>query len=213
MKYYVVRNGKKKWIFDSWDETKVIVEWFQNAKYKSFDDYDIAKKSFDMWYDVFFGQRDKKVKKDKKEIIKNKKILTPSICVDASCMGNPGNLQYQIVDTGNLCNIYKSPIFEHWTQNIWEYMAIVHWMMILSENDFYKKYKIIYSDSNTAISWIVNKKPKTSLIRDIYNIKLKNQFEKTNKWLLENTEKIKNIQVIKRETKYRWEILADFGRK
>ncbi len=41
-KYYVVKKGRKKGIFTSWDEIKVYIEGYQGAVYKSFKDYNEA---------------------------------------------------------------------------------------------------------------------------------------------------------------------------
>lgn len=43
-KYYAVKKGREKGVFNSWDECKKAVEGYSNAIYKSFSDYDMAHK-------------------------------------------------------------------------------------------------------------------------------------------------------------------------
>lgn len=43
MKYYAIKEGKKKGIFTSWDECKEYVSGFKGAVYKSFSSFDDAK--------------------------------------------------------------------------------------------------------------------------------------------------------------------------
>ena len=48
-KYYAVKSGRKKGVFDSWDECKKAVDRFSNAIYKSFSDYNQA---YEFVYDI-----------------------------------------------------------------------------------------------------------------------------------------------------------------
>lgn len=41
-KYYAVKKGREKGVFNSWDECKKAVEGYSNAIYKSFSDYNMA---------------------------------------------------------------------------------------------------------------------------------------------------------------------------
>lgn len=43
MKYYAIKEGKKRGIFTSWDECKDYVSGFKGAVYKSFSSFDDAK--------------------------------------------------------------------------------------------------------------------------------------------------------------------------
>ena len=49
-KFYVVRKWKKVWIFDSRDECKENVNWFSDAKYKSFENKKDAEIAFQEWW-------------------------------------------------------------------------------------------------------------------------------------------------------------------
>lgn len=46
-KYYVVRVGRERGIFDSWEECKPLVDGFQGAVYRSFKHYPQA----EQWYE------------------------------------------------------------------------------------------------------------------------------------------------------------------
>ncbi len=74
--------------------------------------------------------------------------------VDAACSGNPGPMEYQCIDlqTGEQVFHY-GPI--HGTNNIGEFLAIVHALALMAQRGITDK--VIYSDSVNAQLW-VNKK-------------------------------------------------------
>ena len=80
-----------------------------------------------------------------------------SISVDAASSGNPGVMEYQGVDTETKEVLFKMGPFSNATNNIGEFLALVHGIAIL-EKDLKKK--IIYSDSITAMSWVRKKNVK-----------------------------------------------------
>lgn len=213
MKFYVVRNGKKTWIFNDRSETKGYIDGFGGAKYKSFASYEQAENARRLWFEGFAKQNMVKEQNRTPELITTKQIKVPAIAVDASCISNPGNMQYQIADIQSNKNLYTSPIFANWTVNIWEYIAIIHWLKMLSENSFLKNTKIIYSDSKTAMSRVERMTPRSKIVRDDSNRILQEQFGKATVRLQSHRETIVDIQIIKRQTNKRGEIPADFGRK
>ncbi len=87
-----------------------------------------------------------------------------SICVDTSCLGNPGNVEYRGIYTRtNKVLFHKDPM-SNAINNLGEFLAIVHGLTYLK-----KKYINIpiYSDSETAILWLRNNKLRTKLNRSI----------------------------------------------
>ena len=77
-----------------------------------------------------------------------------SIAVDAACSGNPGDLEYRGVVTKTGQEIFKVGPFKHGTNNIGEFLAIVHGLAFLQKSG--KDEIIIYTDSKTAMAWVRN---------------------------------------------------------
>ena len=130
-----------------------------------------------------------------------------SISVDAASSGNPGVMEYQGVDTETKEVLFKMGPFNNATNNIGEFLALVHGIAII-EKDLKKK--IIYSDSITAMSWVRKKRCQTKLVRSKENEEVFVLIDRAILWLKEN----KYSAIIKKwETKNWGEIPADFGRK
>ena len=116
-------------------------------------------------------------------------------------------MEYQGVDTETKEVLFKMGPFNSATNNIGEFLALVHGIAIL-EKDLKKK--IIYSDSITAMSWVRKKRCQTKLTRSKENEEVFILVERAILWLKEN----KYSAIIKKwETKNWGEIPADFGRK
>ena len=96
---------------------------------------------------------------------------------------------------------------EHSTNNIGEFLAIVH-ALALQKN---KGINIpIYTDSMTAMAWVRNKKVKTTLEKNELNKKSFELIDRALQWLNQNSF---DTEIIKWNTKEWGEIPADFGRK
>lgn len=130
-----------------------------------------------------------------------------AIFVDASCIGNPGQMEYRGIDGNTGKILFHSPIFPIGTNNIGEFLAIVHAIQLCTKNNWDKN---IYSDSQTAIQRLQSKKIKTTLE---YNEQTKTLLEKLQQALTRAKTHEITIPVYKRETEIRGEIPADFGRK
>lgn len=200
-KYYVVWEGHKKGIFESWEECQIQIKDFPKPQYKSFESKKEAEIAFTKKYWDYVE------KKNDPKKTENYTIIYPSICVDAACSGNPGDLEYRGVDAKSGRELFKMGVFKEGTNNIGEFLAIVHGLALLKKNNSNIP---IYSDSQTAIAWVTNKKAKTKLELSAANKLLFELIERAEKWLENNhyTNKI-----IKWETKEWGEIPADFGRK
>lgn len=133
-----------------------------------------------------------------------KKDIENCICVDAACSGNPGITEYKGVDpkTGEIV-FYKNVGWG--TNNIGEFLAIVHALALFSKKE---PKKTIYTDSMTALSWVKQKKCKTTLKK--LSPELKNYLIRAEIWLKSNTW---TTPIKKWDTKNWGEIPADFGRK
>ena len=71
--------------------------------------------------------------------------------VDAACSGNPGPMEYQAIDLATGAQVFHfGPV--HGTNNIGEFLAIVHALALLDKQGVTGK--TIYSDSHNAILWV-----------------------------------------------------------
>jgi ribonuclease HI len=110
-----------------------------------------------------------------------------------------------MTDTGE--EIFHIGPLDEATNNIGEFLAIVHGLALLKKQGSDIP---VYSDSNNAILWIKNKKCKTKLTACDANEKVFELISRAEKWLRENSYP---NQILKWETDKWGEIRADFGRK
>ncbi len=207
-KYYTVWKGHHTGVFESWEDCKAQTKDFQGAQYKSFLTFNAAKKALKGNYKDYVG----KTSKFKSELSKAQldKIGQPnynSISVDAASSGNPGKMEYRGVDTKTKKELFKQGPFLEGTNNIGEFLALVHGLAVLKNKN---SNLIIYTDSKTAISWIRKKICNTKLERNDKNKPVFDLVERALIWLKENTF---STTIVKWETKAWGEIPADFGRK
>lgn len=203
--FYVVWNGVKPGVYNSWAECKAQVEGYDGAIYKSFPTIDAANEAFNNSPWLYVGKNAEK--KTAVSIHNIPEIIKDSLSVDAACSGNPGLMEYRgvYVKTGE--EVFRQGPYEMGTNNIGEFLALVHGLALLKQ----KKASIpIYSDSVNAIKWVKEKKCKTKLERLPENKSLFYMIERAEKWLRENTY---TTTIIKWQTDKWGEIPADFGRK
>ena len=168
-KYYVVWRGRLTGIFESWEECKQQTDGFEGAQYKGYPTRELAEAAHKLnyWQAVKqgVGNREQGIgSKEQGFSILNSQfsIQTPSLSVDAACSGNPGVMEYRGVDTATGREIFRMGPFEHATNNIGEFLALVHGLALLKQ---YNKTMPIYSDSVNAIAWVRAKKCRTKLAR------------------------------------------------
>lgn len=198
-KFYVVWKGNKPGIYQSWERCQNEIKNVKGALFKSFSDEAEAKKAYEQGYETYKKTLDFIDISDGPEL--------NSISVDAASSGNPGTMEYQGVDTNTKEVLFKMGPFNNATNNIGEFLALVHGIAIL-EKDLKKR--IIYSDSVTAMSWVRKKRCQTKLKRNDENEEVFILIDRATKWLKENNY---SATIRKWETKKWGEIPADFGRK
>ena len=206
-KFYVVWKGKKPGIFDSWKECKKSIANYAGAEYKSFESFDTAKKAYNGNYADFKGKKKTAPSLSKEELIRIGLPNYNSISVDAASSGNPGVMEYQGVDTKTGKKLFKQGPFPQGTNNIGEFLALVHGLAFLKERN---SDRIIYTDSRTAMSWVRKKKCNTKLTVSAKNKNLFELVDRAVEWLKKNPYR---TVIVKWETKAWGEIPADFGRK
>ena len=116
-------------------------------------------------------------------------------------------MEYRGVDTKSKKQLFHQGPFEEGTNNIGEFLAIVHGLAFLKQN---QSNRIIYTDSKTAMSWIRKKTCNTKLERSNKNDALFILVDRAINWLKTNSYP---TTIVKWETKAWGEIPADFGRK
>jgi ribonuclease HI len=204
-KYYVVWNGLKTGVFDNWKECEAQVKGVEGARYKSFEDREEAMKAFGGRWEAYIRKAEKRVS--------NPRVGNPfspiqeSICVDAACSGNPGIMEYRGVDTNTRQQLFHKGPFPLGTNNIGEFLGIVHALALLKKSDSRLP---VYSDSRIAIKWVRDKAYKTKLPRNRKTEPLFELLDRAVYWL--NSNQYEN-PVLKWETDQWGEIPADFGRK
>ena len=198
-KFYVVWKGNNPGVYQSWEKCQNEIKNVNGALFKSFASFEEAKKAIDQGYEEYKQSLDYKNISDGPEL--------NSISVDAASSGNPGIMEYQGVDTNTKEILFKMGPFNNATNNIGEFLALVHGIAVLEKKS---EKKIIYSDSITAMSWVRKKHCQTKLKRNEENEEVFVLVERAITWLKENNY---SIVIKKWDTKNWGEIPADFGRK
>ena len=205
-KYYVVWKGLNPGVYDNWAACKMQVEGQDGAKYKSFETREEASEGFRKDFKEFIKPASSSRITATTTINGGKPIMN-SIAVDAACSGNPGKMEYRGVYTATKQELFHVGPFEQGTNNIGEFLALVHGLAFLKQQNSALP---LYSDSRNAIGWVQKKKCKTLLEREPRNEAIFDLIERAEKWLNENNY---TTPILKWETSEWGEIPADFGRK
>ena len=203
-KYYVVWKGRQSGIYTTWADCEKQIKGFEGALYKSFESIDEAEKALVSNPHSYISKPRSTIQS---LIINDDKPIFQSISVDASCLGNPGLMEYRGVDTQTKKELFRNGPYEEGTNNIGEFLAIVHALAMLKDKN---PNILIYSDSATAISWIKAKKARTKLELNEKNKRLFKLINRAEIWLQNNNWQNK---ILKWNTEAWGEIPADFGRK
>lgn len=212
-RFYVVWQGVKPGVYNSWAECKAQVHGFDQALYKSFSTREEAERAFtDNPWKHLKKKEPAGVSKSSRTkaagtVSGDGRIIANSLAVDAACSGNPGLLEYRGVFVADGVEVFHVGPMEEGTNNIGEFLAIVHALALLKKKESSLP---IYSDSANAIKWVEKKKCNTKLEPTGRNKPLFELIGRAEKWLRENSYA---NPILKWETKLWGEIPADFGRK
>ena len=209
-KYYVVWNGYDTGIFKSWSECQQQIKGFPGAIYKSYSSLDEATYAWENGLASTNQSKKRKVglKPHIGDLIDQGLVKSKSISVDAACSGNPGKMEYQGVITANAERIFHQGPFLGGTNNIGEFLALVHGIAYLHKHNL--KDHTIYSDSSVAIKWVKTGKAKTTIKKNRTTSIIFDLIQRAEAWLSKNSI---DVLIQKWETKDWGEIPADFGRK
>ena len=218
-KYYVVWSGRTPGIYDNWEDCQEQVKGFEAAKYKSFFSRPEAEEAFQKTPEEYIQPKAITTKKTVSPLCGRGvggEAVIPSLCVDAACSGNPGDMEYRGVYLLDIHQngereeqeLFRRGPFREGTNNIGEFLAIVHALALLQKQG--NPTLTIYSDSRTAQSWVRNKAVKTKLAKTENNALLFDLIRRAENWLQTHTWQ---NPILKWDTKSWGEIPADFGRK
>ncbi len=208
-KFYVVWQGYATGVFDSWEECQLQTKGYPGAKYKSFYSQEEAVEAY---------RRDPEELDLLKAIAKHQsqhvnyeafpEIRLDALAVDAACSKNPGPVEYRGVWVRTGEQIFHFGPMADGTNNIGEFLALVHGLALLNAQGRYDT--PIYTDSRTARSWVRNRAIKSTLARTPGNTQLFQLMDRAMQWL--NTHTFRN-PILTWDTPTWGEIPADFGRK
>jgi len=206
-KYYVVWNGRRIGIFETWEECCEQVSGFPKAVYKSFKTKELAEEAFNSSSEEFIGKDifETALTLEQMELIGEP--IKDSISVDGAWNTITGVVEYQGVYTKTGAKMFKAGPFEDGTNNIVEFLAIVHALAYSKQHNLKLP---IYSDSRNAIAWVRDKEARTNHSRNDRNKELFGLIDRAIRWLNENEY---DNEILKWETKAWGENPADFGRK
>lgn len=218
MKYYVVFIGHNPGVYDTWDEAKEQTIGFPGAVCKAYSSSAEASEAYrkfsyaedrnELFRLISSPVRENTEKTEPNMNFKsNPEIDQDAWAVDASCLGNPGKMEYRGIDLSTGKILFQTGPFEDATNNVGEYLALVHAMALMAKKG---EYHTIYSDSRTAMSWVRNKKVKTQLQKTDRNAKVFELLARASVWV--NTHQFP-AKILKWQTERWGEIPADFGRK
>lgn len=209
-KFYVVWVGRRPGVYSSWQQTQAQINGYKSAKYRSFKTRSEAETAFREGWQAYYEVGGKKKGRPEGMIPEALigEIEPASICVDAACSGNPGVMEYRGVYTfAPEIELFHSPKWPAGTNNIGEFLAIVHALAMFHEKE---PGLTIYSDSKIAMGWVDRGECRTKLPEDPRTAGLWEVIRRGEKWL--STHDYDN-PILKWETKKWGEIPADFGRK
>lgn len=206
-KYYVVWVGRQTGIFNTWEACKAQISGYPKATYKSFKTKELAEQALNSSSKAFIGKDIFETELTDEQLAAIGEPIRDSIAVDGAWNTATGIEEYQGVHTNTGETLFKVGPFEDGTNNIVEFLAIVHALAYCKKQSLLLP---IYSDSRNAISWVKDKEARTNHEKSSKNMKLFELIDRAIKWLKENTY---DNKILKWETKAWGENPADFGRK
>lgn len=209
-KFYVVWDGRAPGIYDSWEEARLQIEGFPNARYRAYGSQEEATHAFrgDARQEMAL-YRQMAARKAEAVNYAAMNIRGDAIAVDGACSRNPGPMEYRGVSVGTGKEIFRVGPVANATNNIGEYLAIIHAAALLKQRgDFTTP---IYSDSRTALAWIRAGHHRSKIVPNAGNARACDLLRRADAWLAANGP-IRN-PLLKWDTENWGEIPADFGRK
>ncbi len=209
-KFYVVWEGRAPGIYDTWEECEAQVQGYPGARFKGFTSQDAATAAFRGSPEQHMGILRKLAehKHAPADYTSIPEIRLDAWAVDGACSKNPGPMEYRGVRVADGAEIFHVGPYEGGTNNIGEYLALVHALALLHKAG--DTTTPIYSDSRTGMSWLRRGRANTKVEPTPQNERLRAIIARADAWI--SRHGICN-PVLKWETELWGEIPADFGRK
>ncbi|RFS26294.1 ribonuclease H [Chitinophaga silvatica] len=190
-KFYVVWNGRKTGVFNTWEECEAQISGFPNGKFKAYPTLAAANDAF------VNGNTPTHIP-----------YIAESISVDAAWNTETKDMEFRAVKTADKSQIFHRGPFKDGTVNIGEFLAIVlalEYCRVKGLNNL-----PIYSDSTTAMKWVNDKQPNSYVTPTKENEELLKILELATSLLNSHTY---TNPILKWNTQEWGENPADFGRK
>lgn len=207
-KFYVVWEGREQGVFATWEQCEKQVVNFPNAKFKAYPSEAEARAAFRSPAPSYSSKKSSSPKSISAHKLSIAPYIRQSIAVDGAWNTKTGLVEYQGVKLDTKEVLFLVGPYEDGTNNIAEFLAIVHAISLCKKNGWNDM--PIYSDSKTAISWVRTKKANTKHDRSQKNEPLFLLVDRAVDWLKSNAYTNK---ILKWETEIWGENPADFGRK
>lgn len=198
-KYYVVWVGRQPGIYTNWTDCAAQVNGFSGAKYKAFERADQARQALALGWEKCIGAV--------APLSLPPEVVADSLSVDAACNGSPGRMEYRGVQTQTGQELFHVGPVENATNNLGEFLAIVHGLAWLKERG---QTSPIYSDSRIARQWVKDRQVRSKLPRTPDTEPVWVLVERALRWLQSNSYA---NPILVWDTEQWGEIRADFGRK
>lgn len=216
-RFYVVWKGRQPGVYDNIDDAMEQVDNYPGASFKSFGSAEEAADAYrrtasgddrkDLDNLLLNAARNNIPAAGKPDYFSIPGIDLDGWAVDASCLGNPGTMEYRGVELMSGRELFRVGPFMKSTNNIGEFLAIVHALAMMAQTG---ETHTIYSDSKTGMAWVRDRKIKTKLEETAENKKSFDMMRRALVWL--NTHSY-SAKIRKWQTEEWGEIPADFGRK
>lgn len=222
-RFYAVFAGRQPGVYDDFNDAMEQVDGFEGAVFKSYDSPQEAAEAFRRFESrsdsrqigaLLMNATEHQAAPRKSDRIETKTdyFAFPEIdlngwAVDASCMGNPGVMEYRGVELMTGRELFRVGPFKKGTNNIGEFLAIVHALALMAQRG---ERHTVYSDSVSGMAWVRNRKVKTQLKRDAATEPVFRMMERALVWL--NTHRY-DVPIRKWDTDRWGEVPADFDRK
>jgi len=207
-KYYVVFEGRKPGVYDTWEECKTQVNGYSGAAFRSCRTKAEAEKALDI-YNSKKGAEKAPTSVNNAEVAPTSRPTT-GIFADGACSGNPGLMEYRVIriSESTAPETIAEQSFDKGTNNVAEFLALVEALKKTQDS-----HEPVYTDSTNAITWVERGGCNThsSLSKDAQRA-----VDNAVKWLksLPQEQRANMEARIKKWDTQAWgEIPADFGRK
>jgi len=227
-KYYVVWVGQEPGIYDRWSDCYQQVANYPGARYKSFPTREDAVEAYrgdpaehmNLMRGIARRRHEAAVSSPPdvqasmpapRDYTTLPGIRLDAIAVDGACAGNPGKMEYRAVRVADGSEVFHIGVSRTLlgTNNIAEYLAMIHLAAILHKNGDHTT--PIYTDSKNTLAWLRKGHSKTTLQLNSSTAATLDLLERADAWLALYGP-IKN-PILKWPTEEWGEIPADFGRK